>query len=161
MIQTRTQVTLPMVAEAGAFWNTKSLAEMTTEEWESLCDGCGRCCLHKLQDEDSGLLFYTNVACRQLDRQHCRCRNYPQRLTIVPDCLALAADDQDRFGWLPSSCAYRRLANGQSLDWWHPLLSGDPDTVHQAGISVRGRTVPEDNVPREQFEDHIIHWIDF
>jgi uncharacterized cysteine cluster protein YcgN (CxxCxxCC family) len=150
-----------MVTEAGAFWNTKSLTEMTTDEWESLCDGCGRCCLHKLQDEESGLLFYTNVACRLLDREHCRCRNYPQRMTIVHDCLSLAADAGAPFDWLPLSCAYRRLANGQSLEWWHPLLSGDPDTVHQAGISVRGRTVPETGVPKERLEDHIIHWIDF
>jgi len=150
-----------MVTEAVAFWNTKSLAEMTAEEWESVCDGCARCCLHKLQDEDSGLLFYTNVACRLLDREQCRCSDYPQRMTIVHDCLSLAADAGAQFDWLPLSCAYRRLANRQSLEWWHPLVSGDPDTVHQAGISVRGKTMPETSVPKEDLEDHIIHWIDF
>ena len=150
-----------MVTEAIAFWNTKPLAEMTTEEWESLCDGCGRCCLHKLQDEDSGLMFYTNVACRLLDPEHCRCSDYAQRMALVHDCLSLAADPAARFSWLPLSCAYRRLANGQSLEWWHPLVSRDPDTIHQAGISVRGKTVPEAAVPREDLEDHIIHWIDF
>ena len=150
-----------MVTEAMAFWNTKSLAEMTPEEWESVCDGCGRCCLHKLQDEDSGLMFYTNVACRLLDRKRCRCRNYPQRMAIVHDCLSLKADAETRFNWLPLSCAYRRLANRQPLEWWHPLVSGDPDTVHQAGISVRGKTVTEASVPRERLENHIIHWIDF
>jgi uncharacterized cysteine cluster protein YcgN (CxxCxxCC family) len=150
-----------MVTEAVAFWNTKSLAEMTAEEWESVCDGCGRCCLHKLQDEDTGLMFYTNVACRLLDREQCRCSDYPQRMAIVHDCLSLAADAEARFDWLPLSCAYRRLANRQSLEWWHPLVSGDPDTVHQAGISVRGKTVPEASVSREDLEDHIIHWIDF
>jgi hypothetical protein len=150
-----------MVTNTGAFWVTKSLAEMTTGEWESLCDGCGRCCLHKLQDEESGLMYYTNVACRLLDREHCRCRNYPQRMVIVHDCLSLAANTGTQFDWLPMSCAYRRLANGQSLEWWHPLVSGDPDTVHQAGISVRGRTVPEASVAKEDLEDHIIHWIDF
>ena len=150
-----------MVTEAMAFWNTKSLAEMTSEEWESICDGCGRCCLHKLQDEDSGLMFYTNVACRLLDRERCRCSNYPQRMAIVHDCLSLAADARSRFDWLPLSCAYRRLANRQSLEWWHPLVSGNPDTVHQAGISVRGKTVPEASVAKEELEDHIIHWIDF
>jgi uncharacterized protein len=150
-----------MVTEAVAFWNTKSLAEMTAEEWESVCDGCGRCCLHKLQDEDTGLMFYTNVACRLLDREQCRCSDYPQRMTIVHDCLSLAADAETRFDWLPLSCAYRRLANRQSLEWWHPLVSGDPDTVHQAGISVRGKTVPESSVLKEDLEDHIIHWIDF
>jgi len=150
-----------MVTEVVAFWNTKSLAEMTAEEWESVCDGCGRCCLHKLQDEDTGLMFYTNVACRLLDREQCRCSDYPQRMTIVPDCLSLAADDEGRFDWLPLSCAYRKLANRQSLEWWHPLVSGDPDTVHQAGISIRGKTVPEASVAKEDLEDHIIHWIDF
>jgi len=150
-----------MVTEAVAFWNTKSLAEMTAEEWESVCDGCGRCCLHKLQDEDTGLMFYTNVACRLLDREQCRCSDYPQRMAIVHDCLSLAADAETRFDWLPLSCAYRRLANRQSLEWWHPLVSGDPDTVHQAGISVRGKTVPEVSVLKEDLEDYIIHWIDF
>jgi uncharacterized cysteine cluster protein YcgN (CxxCxxCC family) len=106
-------------------------------------------------------MFYTNVACRLLDRECCRCRNYPQRMAIVHDCLSLAADAEARFNWLPLSCAYRRLANRQSLEWWHPLVSGDPNTVHQAGISVRGKTIPEAKVPKERLEDHIIHWIDF
>jgi uncharacterized cysteine cluster protein YcgN (CxxCxxCC family) len=150
-----------MVTDDTTFWKSKSLAEMTPQEWESLCDGCGRCCLHKLENVDSGLLFYTNVACRLLDKHHCRCTNYPERMQLVPDCLLLSADDADPFGWLPASCAYRKLANGQALEWWHPLVSGDPDSVHQAGISVRGRTVSETGIPREQLEDHVISWIDF
>lgn len=150
-----------MLTDGKGFWNSKSLAEMTPQEWESLCDGCGRCCLHKLEDADSGLLFYTNVACRLLDEQRCRCSNYPERMHIVQDCLHLSADDDDQFHWLPLSCAYRKLANGQPLEWWHPLISGDPETVHQAGISVRGRIVSETDVPREQLEDHVINWIDF
>jgi uncharacterized cysteine cluster protein YcgN (CxxCxxCC family) len=150
-----------MVTEAEAFWNSKTLGEMSAEEWEQLCDGCGRCCLHKLEDIDTGLFFYTNVACRLLDEVSCRCTNYRERLDIVPDCLRLSADDTGQFEWLPTSCAYRRLANGQSLDWWHPLVSGDPATVHQAGISVRGKITSENDVAGEQLEHHVIHWIDF
>lgn len=150
-----------MVTEVNAFWNTKHLDEMSRDEWESLCDGCGRCCLHKLEDEDTGQLYYTSVACRQLDEHRCRCMDYPNRQTIVHDCLVLARDDPDRFSWLPYSCAYRRLANGQQLEWWHPLVSGDPETVHQAGISVRGRVVSESGIPTEQLEDYIIDWVEY
>jgi hypothetical protein len=96
-----------------------------------------------------------------LDEHHCHCTNYPERTHLVPDCLLLSADGDDQFNWLPASCAYRKLASGQSLEWWHPLVSGDPDSVHQAGISVRGRIVSEAEVPREQLEDHVISWIDF
>jgi uncharacterized cysteine cluster protein YcgN (CxxCxxCC family) len=150
-----------MVTDGMAFWKSKSLAEMTPQEWELLCDGCGRCCLHKLEDIDSGQLFYTNVACRLLDEQHCRCTNYPERMHIVEDCLLLSVDDDDQFCWLPLSCAYRKLANGQPLEWWHPLISGDPETVHQAGISVRGKIVSETSMARKRLEDHVIEWIDF
>ena len=150
-----------MVTEAGTFWNTKSLAEMTPSEWESLCDGCGRCCLHKLEDIDTGLYFYTNVACRLLDSSSCRCTDYPRRMERVQDCLQLAPQDSAQFSWLPASCAYRRLAEGKNLEWWHPLVSGDPETVIEAGISVRGRTINETDVTPEQLEDHIISWVDF
>jgi hypothetical protein len=150
-----------MVTEARPFWNTKTLEEMTTEEWESLCDGCGRCCLHKLEDIDTGLYFYTNVACRLLDSENCRCRDYPNRVSLVKDCLVLLPADHEHYNWLPTTCAYRRLANGMDLEWWHPLVSGDTDTVHEARISVRSRTVSENNVRKEQLEDHIISWIDF
>ncbi len=150
-----------MVTEAAAFWNNKTLGEMSAEEWERLCDGCGRCCLHKLEDIDTGLFFYTNVACRLLDEESCRCMNYPDRLNIVHDCLHLSADDAGQLEWLPTSCAYRRLASGQPLEWWHPLVSGDPKTVHQAGISVRGKITSENAVTKEQLEDHVVHWIDF
>lgn len=150
-----------MVTKPRPFWNTKTLEEMTTAEWESLCDGCGRCCLHKLEDIDTGLYFYTNVACRLLDGETCRCRNYPNRESLVKDCLVLSPDDHQHYNWLPATCAYRRLANGMDLEWWHPLVSGEPDTVHQARISVRSRTVSENTVRKEQLEDHIISWIDF
>ncbi|MGB5178403.1 MAG: YcgN family cysteine cluster protein [Gammaproteobacteria bacterium] len=150
-----------MVTEALTFWATKSLADMSAEEWESLCDGCGRCCLHKLEDIDTGLYFYTDIACRLLDSETCRCSNYPQRISLVKDCLLLSAADSDQYNWLPITCAYRRIAEGKDLEWWHPLISGSKETVHEACISVRGRTVNENNVSTEQLEDHIISWIDF
>ena len=150
-----------MVTEARTFWNSKTLREMTAAEWESLCDGCGRCCLHKLEDIDTGLHYYTNVACRLLDTHSCRCRSYEKRKQIITDCLELSQSGEDKFGWLPSSCAYRRLYNGLPLAWWHPLVSGDPETVHTAGISIRGRTVDEQQVSQEKLEEHIVDWIDF
>jgi uncharacterized cysteine cluster protein YcgN (CxxCxxCC family) len=142
-----------------AFWQTKRLAEMTAAEWESLCDGCGRCCLKKLEDETTGKVVYTDVACRLLDRDRCRCTRYAERHTLVPDCVALDAGDAATMRWLPSTCAYRRLAEGKPLEWWHPLVSGDRDTVHRAGISVRGRALSEVDVPTEDLETRIIHWI--
>jgi hypothetical protein len=150
-----------MVTKPRPYWNTKTLEEMTTGEWESLCDGCGRCCLHKLEDIDTGLYFYTNVACRLLDSETCRCKDYSNRKSLVKDCLVLSPAGRENYSWLPTTCAYRRLANGMALEWWHPLVSGDPDTVHHARISVRSRTVCEKTVRKEQLEDHIISWIDF
>jgi uncharacterized cysteine cluster protein YcgN (CxxCxxCC family) len=150
-----------MAGEERTFWNTKRLCEMTPGEWESLCDGCGRCCLHKLEDVDTGLCYYTNVACHLLDTHSCRCRNYTGRMRIVADCLDLWQSREKQFAWLPASCAYRRLSNGQPLSWWHPLVSGDPETVHTAGISVRGRTVREQHVSHDRLEIYIIDWIEF
>jgi len=150
-----------MVAEDKPFWNKKTLGEMSPKEWESLCDGCGRCCLHKLEDEDSGALYYTNIACHLLDSHTCRCRHYMERQSRVPDCLVITPEQIDKINWLPTSCAYRRLANGQSLEWWHPLVSGNPETVHQARVSVRGRALSEDDTSKEDLEDHIIGWIEY
>jgi uncharacterized cysteine cluster protein YcgN (CxxCxxCC family) len=142
---------------AGApFWKTKRLDQMTAEEWESLCDGCGRCCLHKLRDSDTDSLAFTNVACRLLDLGTCRCRDYAHRTRRVPDCVQLSPDTLAEIDWLPPSCAYRRVAEGKDLLWWHPLVSGDPETVHQAGISVRGRAIDERKAG--PFEHHLVDW---
>ena len=142
-----------------AFWESKRLAEMTAEEWESLCDGCGRCCLKKLEDETTGKVVYTDVACRLLDHERCRCTRYKKRHELVQDCVALDASSTETMRWLPTTCAYRRLAEGKPLEWWHPLVSGDPETVHQAGISVRGRTLPENVVGDDELEARVISWI--
>jgi uncharacterized cysteine cluster protein YcgN (CxxCxxCC family) len=144
-----------------AFWEYKSLDQMTTDEWESLCDGCGRCCLHKLEDIDTGHHFYTDVACRLLDSTHCRCSQYAARKSVVSDCLVLRPNSEKEFAWLPKTCAYRRVFEGKPLDWWHPLVSGNPETVHIAGISVRDNVIHESKVNESDLEDHIIHWIDF
>ena len=138
------------------FWKTKTLPEMSREEWESLCDGCGRCCLHKLRDEDTDAIHWTNVACRLLDRESCQCSDYTHRRRRVPDCVRLTPDALEEIDWLPPSCAYRRLQEGRDLAWWHPLVSGDPETVHTAGVSVRGRAIDERVAGR--LEDHVTAW---
>jgi uncharacterized cysteine cluster protein YcgN (CxxCxxCC family) len=138
------------------FWRRKSLAEMTRAEWESLCDGCGKCCLEKLEDAESGEISHTNVACRLLDVRTCRCTRYAERHRFVPNCEQLDPENVRRFQWLPSSCAYRLLAEGGELPWWHHLLSGDPELVHRVGASVRGRAVPERRAG--PLEHHIVTW---
>lgn len=141
------------------FWQEKTLNEMSQDEWESLCDGCGLCCLHKLEDEDSGEVFYTDVACKLLDIHQCRCTNYPQRQSLVDDCLILSTENIDQFHWLPQTCAYRLVAAGQPLFDWHPLISGNNESVHDAGISIRNRAFAESKVKNSDLEDHIIHWV--
>ncbi|MCF1505636.1 YcgN family cysteine cluster protein [Afifella sp. H1R] len=144
--------------EKEPFWRQKALEELTDKEWEALCDGCGRCCLNKLQDYDTGEISWTNVACRLYDEDACRCRDYENRIETVPDCLPLSPEAVREISWLPPSCAYRLVAEGRDLYWWHHLVSGSRETVHEAGISTRGRTVSERDVPIEDWEDFLVEW---
>ncbi|MCC5983576.1 MAG: YcgN family cysteine cluster protein [Rhodobacteraceae bacterium] len=139
------------------FWDTVPLARMRPEEWEALCDGCGKCCLNKLEDEDTGEVAFTAVSCRLLDTESCRCGNYPIRKQLVPECVVLTPKSLPEVAyWLPQTCAYRRLHEGRGLADWHPLISGDPESVHAAGVSVRGLAVPEFAVTEDEWEDYII-----
>jgi len=141
-----------------SFWDEKTLEEMTPTEWEALCDGCGRCCLVKLEDEDTGEIMTSDVHCRLLDGQTCRCTNYTNRKKIIQDCIKLTAQNVGEITWIPSTCAYRRLAEGKGLAWWHPLVSGDPETVVTVGISIRGRTCNENTIAPDDWENHIVDW---
>lgn len=145
---------------ASRFWETKSLAEMSAAEWESLCDGCARCCLHKLEDEDSGEVYYTGVRCRYLREDDCRCSDYANRTRLMPNCLDLRREHVESLYWLPATCAYRLLAEGKPLYDWHPLVSGRPDSVHEAGISIRGRALSDEFVHPDGYDEHIIHWVE-
>ncbi|TNE94945.1 MAG: YcgN family cysteine cluster protein [Gammaproteobacteria bacterium] len=141
------------------FWQRKRLDEMTPAEWESLCDGCGKCCLNKLEDEDTGEVYNTDLVCRYMDEATCRCTVYSDRLKKVPGCTVLTPDTVTDYHWLPLTCAYRTLAEGRPLAEWHPLVSGDPESVHRAGVSIREKVISEDRVAEEDWEEHIIHWI--
>ena len=139
------------------FWETVPLTSMTPREWEALCDGCGKCCLNKLEDEDTHQIEFTRIACRLLDDSTCRCGNYEVRKQIVPECVVLTPRNiADIAYWMPTTCAYRLLFEGKPLAAWHPLISGTPDTVHAAGVSVQGWTVPEWEVPEDEWEDYVI-----
>ena len=143
-----------------SFWQDTALEDMTPNQWEALCDGCARCCLVKLEDEDTGEVHHTSVVCRYLDEQTCRCSDYPRRHELVAQCINFTSDLAHELQWLPRTCAYRRVAEGLDLEWWHPLVSGSAQSVHDAGISVRGKVVSEDAVHDSQLEDAIIHWVE-
>ena len=147
-----------MPAQAEPFWR-KGLENLTKREWESLCDGCGRCCLVKLEDEDTGEIHFTDIACKLFEAGSCRCANYAKRKSLVPDCVQLTPEAVRSLPWLPPTCAYKLVAEGKDLKWWHPLVSGDPASVHEAGISVRGRIGGfEDDVAFEDWPNHIKDW---
>jgi uncharacterized protein len=147
------------VAGAQPFWKRKTLEELTPAEWESLCDGCGRCCLVKLEDEESGEIHFTDISCKLFDATTCRCADYAHRRRRVRDCIKLTPAKVRTLSWLPPSCAYRLIAEGRDLAWWHPLVSGSKSTVHDAGVSVRGRVeVPETEIQLADYPNHIVAW---
>ena len=143
------------MTDSAPFWKTKSLTEMTRQEWEQLCDGCGRCCLNKLEDDDTGEFLYTRAACKLLDLKTCRCSDYTNRAKRVSDCVTLTPDNVRSLGWLPATCAYRLLDEGKPLAWWHPLVSGRPGTVDEAGISVSHDAYSEEGISVDDLVDHI------
>lgn len=145
-------------AESEPFWRRLTLDEMSSVQWESLCDGCGRCCLNKLEDEDTGEIAWTSIACRLFDEDTCRCSDYQHRSAKVPECIRLTPETVRSLSWLPPTCAYRLIDEGHDLYWWHPLVSGDPQTVIDAGISVLGRTLREDDIPLSRWEEFIVEW---
>lgn len=141
-----------------SFWKTKKLTEMTTEEWESLCDNCGKCCLHKLEDEDTGKIHFTSVVCNLINLKNCRCTRYSERTRLVPECLDLKQHDFAEFNWLPATCAYRLLSDGKPLPDWHPLVSGTVKSVKEAGVSISSYAMKESEI--DDLEDHIIEWLE-
>jgi len=138
------------------FWKNKTLSEMTTEEWEALCDGCGICCMYKIEDADTGEVELTSVACRFLDLKSITCQLYNTRFSAMPTCIKLTPSKVENLGWLPDTCAYRLILQGKPLPDWHPLVSGDPEAVHRAGISVKGRALRESDVNLDHLEDYIV-----
>jgi len=140
------------------FWEAKRLDEMSQDEWESLCDGCGRCCLNKLIDDDTEELHYTMVVCELLDTKKCSCSNYKNRIELVSDCVQLTPENLGEMSWLPPTCAYRRVAEGRPLSWWHPLVSGSAETVHDAGISVRGKVISETHMHPDDLWGARVNW---
>ena len=149
-----------MKTQESHFWLEKTITEFTPEEWESLCDGCGKCCLHKLRDAKSGRIYFTNVVCRYSDLKTCQCTDYENRHENVPTCVFLTPKMAVEADWLPKTCAYRRIARGEGLLWWHPLVSGDIKSVQMSGNSIVGRVVQENEVDLDDLEDMVVEWFD-
>lgn len=142
------------------FWQNKTLEQMNQQEWEALCDGCGKCCLHKLEDEESQEIAYTRVICRYFDEKSCQCQVYEQRLLLVPQCVKLKPQNLQELPWMPATCAYRLLYEGKSLPAWHPLLSGDRRAITESGNTVTGKVISEEFVHEDGYDEHIIKWVD-
>ena len=142
------------------WYDTLSLEQLDEQQWEALCDGCAKCCLHKLEDEDSGEIFYTRIRCRYLDEATCRCSDYSRRSELVPNCIHLNRDNARDLTWLPSTCAYRLRGAGEPLPQWHPLVSGRDASVHEAGISIRGRALSDEYVHPEGYDEHVVNWVE-
>jgi uncharacterized cysteine cluster protein YcgN (CxxCxxCC family) len=142
------------------WYNTLSLEQLDEQQWEALCDGCAKCCLHKLEDEDSGEIFYTRIRCRYLDEATCRCSDYSRRSELVPNCIHLSRDNARDLTWLPSTCAYRLRGAGEPLPQWHPLVSGRDASVHEAGISIRGRALSDEYVHPDGYDEHVVNWVE-
>lgn len=142
-----------------SFWQGRKLAELSADEWESLCDGCAQCCAHKLEDEDSGAVAITDIACRLLDVKECRCASYSKRNEEVPACLPLNPERVTQFSWLPDTCGYRRVAEDRPLPYWHHLLTGDKELVHTLGVSVKNQLVKEESIEESDWQEHVIRWV--
>ena len=142
------------------WWNDTPLEELNEDQWEALCDHCAKCCLHKLEDEDTGDIYYTRVRCRYLDEKSCSCSDYARRSVLVPNCIRLDRGNVGSLDWLPSTCAYRLRAAGQSLPPWHYLVSGSRQTVHDEGISIRGRAISDEYVHPDGYDEHIVNWLE-
>jgi uncharacterized cysteine cluster protein YcgN (CxxCxxCC family) len=144
----------------GDWWHDKALLDLSVAEWEALCDGCAKCCLHKLEDEDTGDVHYTKVRCRHLQEKTCRCSDYSNRSKMVANCIDLRAADWKNLDWLPRTCAYRLRAHGEQLPEWHPLISASDQSVHLAGVSIRGRAISDEYVHPDGFDEHIVRWVE-
>jgi hypothetical protein len=143
-----------------AFWRNTALADMSKAQWESLCDGCAKCCLVKLEDEDTAEVAYTNVVCRYMDEANCQCTQYQNRNTLVPHCVWLKPDMVEEFFWLPDTCAYRLVHEGHDLPDWHHLRSGSRSSVHEAGASVKNKVLNEQYIPDDELQEYIVHWVE-